>query len=350
MVNLKKIMITAAIGLFVASSFTAQAANKIRWKVPTAFGTSLPALGDQIVEIAESLKRMSGGDIQLKIFEPKALVPSSGITQAVKDNKLPVGYTWLGYDKGRIPASVLISSSRPFSYSPDEFVAWWYEGGGRELGHELYATHNIRPILCGLSGPETGGWFRKEINSIDDFKGLKIRFSGLGGNVLQKVGASVTMLPGGELFPALEKGALDATEYATPAADVKLGFYKVAKYNYFPGWHQQYTSFHLIVNTSVWNKMSEPQKAIVETGCQAGVLKNLARSEALSGPQIKKNKSLGVIVKTYPMKVQNKLKDITKQVVKELAAKDGMFRKVYESQQAFDNDYQHWVKIGYVAR
>lgn len=346
----KMISVAGAIAVGAVASNTALAEEKIRWKVPTAFGTGLPALGDQIVRVADDLKAMSDGQIQLKIFEPGALVPGSGITEAVKDNKLAVGYTWLGYDQGRIPASVLIAAARPFGYEPSEYIAWWYEGGGKQLGEELYLEHNIHPILCGLSGPETAGWFRKEIKTADDFKGLKIRFAGFGGKVLQELGASVTVIPGGEIFPALEKGALDASEFATPAADVKLGFYKVAKYNYFPGWHQPFTAFHLIVNTSVWEGMSASQKAIVDSACTAGVIKNLARGEALSGPQMEKNKTNGVEVRILPDKVLSVLRSTALEVEKEAAAANTGFKKILDSQLAFDKSYKQWSTVGYLPR
>lgn len=325
-------------------------AEEVRWKVPTGFGTSLPALGDQIVEIAEDIGTMTGGEVQLKIFEPKQLVNSAEITQAVKDNKLPAGYTWLGYDQGRIPASVLIAAGRPFSYEPTEFIAWWYEGGGRELGEELYADHGIHPILCGLSGPETAGWYREELTSTKDFDGMKIRWAGLGGKVLQKLGASVTVLPGGELFPALEKGALDATEFATPAVDVKLGFYKVAKYNYFPGWHQPFTAFHLVVNNEVWEGLTDQQRSIVDTACTAGVIKNLARGEALSGPQMIANKSNGVEVREVPQEMLDELQAVYTEVEAEVAASDEDFKRILDAQNAFHNDYQTWSSIGYLPR
>ncbi len=325
------------------------AAEQIRWKVPTGFGTKLTALGDQIVNIAEDVKSMSAGRIQMKVFEPKALVPSFEITGAVKDNKLQVGYTWLGYDQGKIKAAPLIAAV-PFGFDPVEYTAWWYEGGGRQLGEELYQAHNIHPILCGLTGPETAGWYQKEMNSIEDFNGLKIRYAGLGGKVLQKLGASVTMLPGGELFQALEKGAIDATEYATPPADTRLGLYKIAKYNYFPGWHQTFTAFHFVVNADVWKKMSDQDRAIVNTACTAGVLRNLARAEALSGPQLEENKSKGVQVKRFPEKMLHQLREVYQEVVAEEVNADANFRKIYEAQQAFHKGYKAWGEVGYLPR
>lgn len=325
------------------------AADAIRWKVPTGFGTKLTALGDQIIHIADDVKTMTDGRIQMKIFEPKALVPAFEITDAVRDNKLSVGYTWLGYDQGKIPAAPLISAV-PFGFEPQEYIAWWYEGGGRKLGEDLYKPHNIHPVLCGLTGPETAGWYRKEMVSLKDFKGLKIRYAGLGGKVLQKLGASVTMLPGGELFQALEKGSIDATEYATPPADTILGLYKIAKYNYFPGWHQTFTSFFFIVNLDEWNKMSKADQAIINTACTAGVLRNLARAEALSGPQIEKNKKNGVVVKTFSADMLRKLRAAYLEVVKKLSSSDENFNKIYSAQQKFHESYKQWSQVGYLPR
>jgi TRAP-type mannitol/chloroaromatic compound transport system permease small subunit/TRAP-type C4-dicarboxylate transport system substrate-binding protein len=216
----------------------------LRWRVPVAFGTNLPALGDNILAVRAYVERASGGRFALEVHEPGAIVPAFSITEAVADGKVPAGYTWLGYDQGRIPAAPLFSAV-PFGLEPWEFMAWWYEGEGRALAEDLYGRRGVRPILCGLIGPETAGWFRFGIEELDDLRGLRIRFAGLGGRVLEELGASVTMIPGGEIFQALEKGAIDATEYSLPVVDRRLGFDRVARFNYFPGWHQTFTAAHL---------------------------------------------------------------------------------------------------------
>jgi hypothetical protein len=205
---------------FVAGVMTspASAQEKVRWKVPIGFPSTLPALGDNAPWVADRLDKASGGNIKLKIEEPGKIVPAFQIMEAVKDKKVPAGYTWVGYDQGKIPATPLISAV-PFGMEPWEFNSWWYYGGGKQLGEELYAPVNIHPILCGIIGPETAGWFKFEIKSLDDIKGLKIRFAGLGGKVLEKLGASVTMIPGGEIFQALEKGTIDASEFSLPEVD-----------------------------------------------------------------------------------------------------------------------------------
>ncbi|MCB1686555.1 MAG: C4-dicarboxylate ABC transporter, partial [Pseudomonadales bacterium] len=195
---------------------------RITWRLPVSFSSTMPVLGDNPVYVVKQLKASSGGAIDLTLFEPGEIVPAFSITDAVRDGKVKAGYTWLGYDQGKIPASTLIGAV-PFGMEPWEFAAWWYEAGGAELGQKLYHKQGSHILLCGLTGPETAGWFRKPVRSLADIKGLKIRFAGLGGKVIEQAGASVTMLPGGEIFQALEKGAIDATEFAMPAVDQKLG-------------------------------------------------------------------------------------------------------------------------------
>ena len=184
--------------------------TRINWRVPTVFQKTMPVIGENPVFLADSLRSASNGAIHLEIFDPGEIVPAFSITDAVRDRKVVAGYTWLGYDQGKIAASPLIAAV-PFGMEPWEYSAWWYNGGGREITESLYVKYEIHPIYCGMTGPETAGWFRERINSLDDVKGLKIRFAGLGGQIIERLGASVTMLPGGEIFQALEKGAIDAT-------------------------------------------------------------------------------------------------------------------------------------------
>jgi len=327
----------------------ASALDKVRWRVPIAFPSTLPALGDNAPWVANTLKNASGGMIQWKISEPGDIVPAFQIMEAVKNKKVPAGYTWVGYNQGQIPAVPLISAA-PFNMEPWEFMAWWYYGGGQQLGEELYAEHNIHPILCGLISPETAGWFSFEIKSLDDMKGLKIRFAGLGGRVMEKVGASVTMLPGGEIFQALEKGAIDATEFSLPEVDQKLGFSQIVKNNYFPGWHQTFTSLHLLVNKEIWDGLGDDTKAFLDLACQAGVTNNLAKSEANQGPVMADFPSKGVTPRKLPEPILRELQKITNAVMEEEAAKDAWFKKIFESQKAFRDNYALWKEFGYLPR
>ena len=323
-----------------------QTSAMLRWRVTSAFGTHLPTLGENPVEVADRLRRASGGRIDWTIDDPGEVVPAFAIVDAVRAGKIEAGYTWLGYDQGRLPVSVLFGAV-PFGMTPWEYSAWWVRGGGRELAREIYRPRGIEPILCGIIGPETAGWFRSEIESREDLEGLKIRFAGLGGRALQKLGASVTMLPGGEIFQALEKGAIDATEFSLPEVDARLGFDRVARFNYFPGWHQPHTAFHLVVHEATWRALPETTREMIEMACGDGVHRNLANAEAAQGPVIAGLEKKGVETRTLSPELLRSLAMAVAEVLEEEAAADLDFARVLEHQRAFRARYARWRDLAY---
>ena len=326
-----------------------QARARISWRMPVSFQSTMPVLGDNPIYVTEQIRKVSRGELDITIYEPGEIVPAFSITDAVRDRKVHVGYTWLGYDQGKIPASALLGAV-PFGMEPWEFAAWWYEAGGREVGQALYHKHGSHILLCGMTGPETAGWFRTPIRSLADIEGLKIRFAGLGGKVMEQAGASVTMLPGGEIFQALEKGAIDATEFALPIVDQALGFNRIASFNYYPGWHQPGTFSHLAVNNTTWKELSSADQATLETACTAGAMRNLANSEAKQGAIIAGFPAIGVSAETLPMEVLRELQRIAEGVMAEEAAKDADFAEIYASQQTFRAEYAHWKSRAYLPR
>jgi TRAP-type mannitol/chloroaromatic compound transport system substrate-binding protein len=180
---------------------------RIRWRVPLSAARNLPGSGETPVWLAETLASSTAGAVRLDLYDPGELAPAFAITDAVRDRKVQAGFTWLGYDQGKIAASALFGAT-PFGLDPWAYIGWWFFGDGEVTGKALaegiYAKLNTRPVLCGISGPETAGWFRFPLESSEDLQGLKIRFAGLGGKVMDRVGASITMLPAGEIFQALE--------------------------------------------------------------------------------------------------------------------------------------------------
>lgn len=332
-----------------ASVGQADAADKVRWKMPIAFKSTLPALGTPSQYLADTLSKVSGGDIQVRIYEPGKLVPPFDILNAVSEGKTEAGYTWIGYDAGKVPALPLFAAV-PFGLKPWAFTAWYYEGPGHEMIQEVYANKGfkVHAELCGIIGPETAGWYKQPLKSLDDYQGLKIRFAGLGGKVLQKLGASVTMMPGGELFQALEKGTIDATEFSLPIIDQLLGFDKVVKYNMFPGWHQTFTAQYLLVNQGEWDKLDETQQELIHTTCTAGTLRGLAESEYQQGAVIAGFPEKGVTAQKMPIEMLRKLKDVTDEVLEEEAAADADFARVYANQQAFQAQYKIWEDLAYL--
>lgn len=332
------------------TSETAGAAREqVRWRLASTFTTNMPVIGNTMPEFIADLKAASDGAIQLELFEPGELVPPLEITESVKEAKIQAGFGWVGYDQGRIPASTLISAV-PFGMEPMEFASWWYYGGGQALGEALYEEHNVHAELCSITGPETAGWFREPISSLEDFVGLKIRFAGLGGKVLQRIGASVTMIPGGETFQALEKGAIDATEFSLPVVDQMLGFGKVAKFNYFPGWHQPFSTGHLMVNLQIWNDLRPDTRDLIRIACRARVTSTLAESGATQGEVIKNFGAQGITAATLSREILLALRDVATEVLDEEADKDENFATILASQREFSEIYGYWKRIGYLPR
>ena len=313
------------------------------------FQTTWPVLGDNPVYVSQMVEKASRGTFLLDIFEPNEIVPPFSITDAVRDQKIEAGYTWLGYDQGKIPASTLVGAV-PFGMEPWEYSAWWFEGEGKNLTEKLYEKHKIHPIFCGMTGPETAGWFRAPLQSLEDLKGLKIRFAGLGGKVLEQLGASVTMLPGSEIFQALEKGAIDATEFALPIVDQQLGFDRVAKYNYYPGWHQPFTASHLVVNLNIWNSLDTNDQSLLEVACTAGVIRNLSSSEGKQGTIVAHFKETGAFPRVLPREILRELERVTKKVLEQEATRDKDFAVIYESQLEFRQIYSYWKSRAYLPR
>ena len=324
-------------------------AGTLRWKMPTAFASKLPGLGSPAPWVAETLTTASNGSIQVRLYEPGKLVPPFDILQSVSDGKVQVGYTWIGYDQGKAPAVPLFAAV-PFGMKPWAFSAWYFYGGGHDMLQEVYRNKGfkIHAQLCGIIGPETAGWYRKPITSLKDYKGMKIRFAGLGGKVLEKLGASVTMLPGGELFQALEKNTIDATEFSMPAIDQILGFNQIVKYNLFPGWHQPFTAQYLLIGEKEWSKADKAQRALVEATCTAATLRGLAEGEYKNGAVLKGFQAKGVSADQIPSSVLKQLKDVTEEVLAEESAADADFKRVYESQKAFMEEYSVWEQRAYL--
>lgn len=345
--TLTTLLATSALALCCAAAN----AKPILLKTPIAFSSQLPALGTPIAWVAEQLPVVSGGELKMKLYEPGKLIAPLQILDAVSSGKVNSGYAIAGYWAGKIPAAAIFSTL-PFGPEAPEFMAWMYYGNGLALYQKMYddAGYNVHVEPCALISPETSGWYKKPINSVADLKGLNIRFYGLGGEVMQKLGVSTSLLPGGEIFGALEKGAIDATEFSQPAIDEKLGFYKVAKHNYFPGWHQQATFFELLINKKTWDGMSDQQRAVISTTCKASVTNSVAESEYIQFEAIKANtEQRGVTIHEWPPEMLDAFRTAWDQVVDE-QKKDPTFAAVYEDLSTFRENYKLWSTRAFVPR
>lgn len=351
----KKIALTTSVALAVASTaITVQAddVKPILLKTPIAFGSHLPALGTPITWVSEKLNLVSNNTIKMKIYEPSKLVAPLEILDAVSTGKVNSGYATAGYWAGSMPAASLFSAV-PFGPEAPEYMAWLYYGNGNKLYQEMYdeSGYNVKVQACAIISPETSGWFKDEITSLDDLKGLNMRFFGLGGQVMQKMGVSTSLLPGGEIFGALEKGAIDATEFSQPAIDQLLGFYKIAKHNYFPGWHQQATVFELLINKDTWNAMAPSQQAQIEAICMASITQSIAESEYIQFEAMLKNENeRGVQMHTWDNEALDAFRAKWEEVAKEMSAEDEMFAKVYADLSDFRTKYAVWSKRAFLPR
>ena len=321
--------------------------KKVRWKMASTFSGSLTQLGTLGVRFQDQIAKVSNNNIKVKFFDPGALVPALEIFDAVSSGSIDAGWSTPGYWAGKVPALPLFAAV-PFGPSTGEYMAWIYQGGGYEIYQEIYERHNIKGILCAIIPPEASGWFRKEINSIEDMKGMKMRFFGLGAKVMEKIGVSTQLIAAGDIFPALELGTIDATEFSMPAVDLNLGFYQVAKHYYFPGWHQQSTFFELMINMDKWKQLSDIHKIQIETVCGDNIRHGIAEGEALQIDALEQLKEKGVIVHKWSPDILDTLEKAWMEVVAEESAKDEDFKKTWESLDKFRTRYKTWKSLGYL--
>ncbi|MGY6548662.1 MAG: TRAP transporter substrate-binding protein [Roseinatronobacter sp.] len=345
---MNKLMITTALtASLVAGAATAQ--ERLRWQVPMAFASTLTALGDTMPWVADQLRAVSGGNIDLRVAEPGAVIPALAVFDNVSSGNIDAGYSFMGYEWGQIPASALFGAT-PFGLESVEFLAWMTHHGGQELLEETFHPFNVHPVLCGTISPETAGWFRNEVNTVEDLQGLRFRAAGVGGEIFQEFGMSVTLLPGGELYQALETGTLDATEFSLPTVDEQLGFYQVASYLYLPGWHQPSTNQFLYVNLDVWNGLEDQTRAMIETTCMAANAFAMARAEALQGAAITRFEERGTNVRTYSDEQIAAFREASNTVMARLSERDEMFGRVHASMTAFQEELRPWREMGYLPR
>ena len=341
------IAVIAAFAMGVASATATAQDKKIRIQMQSNFASTLALLGPDANYTVDQIKKLSAGNIDIKFFEPGSLVPPSQAFDAVSSGALDAAWATPGYWTGKDIAFAVFSTV-PFGPGLGEYLAWMKEGGGEKMMQALYAKYNIHSVMCHLIPPEASGWFRKEIKTLDDLKGLKMRFFGLGANVMQKLGVSTQLLQAGEIFQALQLGTIDATEFSMPVMDLSLGFHQVAKYYYFPGWHQQATVGDLMINKAKWDSMSAHQKAIVEAACDQTVLKGMSLGESLQPKALLEIEKKGVKLMTWGPEFIKAFEKAWNEVATEQSAKSPEFKKAWDSLSAFRAEYKIWKDRGYL--
>jgi len=343
--------IAAALVLSISTNVAA-ADKKVLLKLPVYFGTHLEGLGSTPKWLAEHVNKMTD-TIKVKIYEPGKLIPPKEILEAVNKGQVNAGWTTPGYNTGVLGNKASMFSAIPFGPDAPEYLAWLYYGDGRKLWQEMYEKKNlnIHSIPCSVIAPETSGWFSKPIDKPEDLKGLRMRFFGLGALVMEKMGVSTSLLSSKEIFPALEKGAIDATEFSMPAIDKRLGFHKILKYNYFPGWHQPATAFELIINGDTWKGMSSKQQETMEMSCKAAMLDGLAFGEAIQFSAMKENmEKNGVQNRYWSTEILDMFQSKWLEVVDEEIKKDPEFKTIWDNLSAFRKDYRVWNEWAFLPR
>lgn len=321
--------------------------RKHRWKMASVFPSGLAHFGPVGTRFAEQVTAITGGTVNIRFYEPGALVPPAQTFDAVAKGGVDAAYHSAGFTVGKFPQAAVFSTV-PFGPSAGAYLAWYRQGGGREMHQALYAAHNVQVMNCWMLSPEAGGWFRKEIRSVDDLKGLKMRIAGYAGNVVQRFGVSAQMMAGGDIYPALERGTLDATEFSMPVVDLGAGFHQIAKHYYLPGWHQQATFHELLVNMDKWKALSDTQRVQIEAACDASLLHSYADAEATNFKALAEIKKKGVQVHTFSPEILTALRKAWEETAAELSAQSPEFKKAYESLNAFRKDYDSWANAAYL--
>lgn len=312
--------------------------------VASTFPKGMVYLGEGAENLAKLLEEISGGKLKMKVHGAGDLVPALEVFNAVSSGAVPAGWDWVGYWAGTVPVTGL-AGAMPFGPSPEVFLGWMWDAGGLEILQRAYDKYNVKVLPCHLTAPEAGGWFNKEINKPEDFQGLKMRISGLGGKVINKLGASSQLIAGGEIYVALERGRIEATEFSLPSIDKTLGFQNIAKNYYFPGWHQPSSWNSMIINMDVWKKFSDVEQKQFMAACRANVVWSMAVAPGGQGKALDEIRAKGVNVRRFPEPVLAALRKASEEVLQEEAAKDPIFKEALDSLTSYMKTANAWLDL-----
>ena len=319
--------------------------KKYEWKMVTTWPPKLPVLQDGCERLAKRVEEVSDGRLKIQVFAAGELVPPLESFQAVSDGTVEVGSGASYYWAGKEPATQWFSAV-PFGMNAQGMAAWFHGGDGLKLWEECYAAFNLIPRPGGSTGVQMGGWFNKKINTIDDYKGLKMRIPGLGGKVVAKAGGTVVLTAGGEIFTNLERGVIDATEWVGPLHDLRMGFYQAAKYYYYPGWHEPGTYLEYFFNKKAYESLPKDLQHMLDAVCMENELWVLSQFEARNGAALQELITKhNVELIQFPEEVLNTLRKMSLEVVAEEAQKTPMATKVNDSFKAFQKVAGAWGSV-----
>ncbi len=322
-----------------------QAKKTYEWKMVTTWPPNLPVLQTGAERFAKRVEEATGGQLKIQVFAGGELVPPLGVFDAVSEGTVECGSGASYYWAGKVPAAQWFAAV-PFGFNAQGINAWFYSGGGLKLWEEVYAPFNVIPRPQGNTGVQMGGWFRKDMNTIDDYKGLKMRIPGLGGKVISKAGGTVVLLPGGEIFTSLERGVIDATEWVGPMHDLRMGFYKAAKNYYYPGWHEPGTCLEVMFNKKAYEALPVELQQTIDAVAAETNMWSLSEFEAGNGAALQTLISEhNVNLVRFPDQLLEDLRKLADETLEEEAEKDPMSRKVHDAFKKFKAQVGVWGSV-----
>lgn len=328
----------------VASPVFAQETPTINWRMPSSFPRSLEALHGVGELMCRYISEATGGKFNIRAFPGGEIVPALQVLDAVENGTVECGHTVGYYYYGKNPA-LCFDAAVPFGLNARQMNAWMFHGDGLKLTREMFKQYNIVNFPMGNTGVQMGGWFRNEIKTLEDFKGVKIRTAGFAGEVMSRIGAVPQQIAGGDIYPALEKGTLDAVEFVGPYDDEKLGFQKVAKYYYYPGWWEGGPQISLYVNEKHFNELPKSYQAVIETATRLALVETLARYDAWNPPALRRLVASGAQLRAFPRDVMDASWDAANTVYKEFCDKDPKFKALYDNYMAFRDSTVPWFRV-----
>jgi len=328
----------------VASPAIAQSQPTIQWRMPSAYPKSLDTLFGAGAQVARRVAEMTDNRFQIQAFAAGEIVGGLQVFDAVQNGAVECGFTLSSYNIGKDP-TFMFDTSVPWGMNVRHHNAWMQFGGGLQLIREFLKDYNVTSMPAAQTGAQMGGWFRKEITSVADLQGLKFRIAGMGGQIMQKLGVVPQVLAGGDIYPALERGTLDAVEFSGPYDDEKLGFVKVAKYYYYPGFWEGSAQPSVFVNLDKWNTLPASYKAILEAACAEANASCVAKYDAENADAIKRLVSQGAILKPFPRDVMEASYREAYKHYGEIAAANPKFKKIYDNWNAFREKESTWFRI-----
>ncbi len=333
-----------AVASSLAVPVLAQAQPSIKWRLASSFPKSLDTIYGAADVFTKRVLALTGGKFEIRSFAGGEIVPATQVFDAVKDGTVPIGHTASYYYFGKDP-SFAFDCAVPFGLTSRQQTAWFDQGGGRELLRELFKGHGIINFMGGNTGVQMGGWFRKEINTVADLKGVKMRIGGFAGRVIAQLGMVPQQLAGGDVYPALEKGTIDAAEWVGPYDDEKLGFYKVAPFYYAPGWWESGPQLSFYINLKEWEKLPKEYQAAVEAASYEAHVVMQAEYDARNPAALARLLKNGVKLRTFSDEIMEASYKAANAVMEEEASKNAKFKKIYEPWKRFRQDQNTWNSV-----